>query len=68
MSVLWVKMNGILDKYKFNSTRILLDSRSSSSNIIVKHAQKILNKNTKTVRCIIQGNESNNFSQINWAN
>ena len=40
-------MNGRLSKAKFHSIKILLDSRASSSLVIVKHTEKLRNKKTQ---------------------
>ena len=55
MSLIWIEMNGILGKAKFDSLRILLDSGDISYIILFKHTQKTRNKMTKPFRWNTQG-------------
>ena len=41
MTVLWVEMNGGLGNTRFNSMRIILDSRTRYSIILGKHMKKL---------------------------
>ena len=43
-------MNGMLNKSKFHSLKIILDYGASPSIVLGKHAQKLCNKNNKAVK------------------
>ena len=56
-------MNCRLGKDKCNSLRILLYSGARYSIVLVKHAQKLHKKMTKSVRCITQGGDFHTSSK-----
>ena len=55
--VLYGRMSGRLGESKFCSLRILLDSRASSSIVIIKHTKNSRNKNTPLVTWSTQGGD-----------